>query len=55
MSSLPFGMLHLGSLPLLSTAQTRSICAENPDGSRGGGAKAVPGPDNSPAGEPSSR
>jgi hypothetical protein len=53
MSSLPFGMLHLGSLPLLSTAQTRSICAENPDGSRGGGAKAVPGPDNSPAGEPS--
>ncbi len=32
----------LGSLPLLSGAQTRSISAENPDGSKGGGAKADP-------------
>ena len=32
----------LGSLPLLSDAKSRSISAENPDGSKGGGAKAVP-------------
>ena len=34
--------LGLGSLPLLSDAETRSISAENPDGAKGGGAKAVP-------------
>lgn len=32
----------LGSLPLLSSAETRSISAENPNGERGGGAKAEP-------------
>jgi len=35
--------LGLGSLPLLSDAETRSISAENPDGAKGGGAKAKPG------------
>ena len=34
--------LGLGSLPLLSSARTRSICAENPTGEKGGGAKAEP-------------
>ncbi|MGC8784669.1 MAG: glycoside hydrolase family 172 protein [Armatimonadota bacterium] len=34
--------LGLGSLPLLSQAETRSISAENPNGERGGGAKAEP-------------
>ncbi|GBC96314.1 hypothetical protein HRbin16_02116 [bacterium HR16] len=34
--------LGLGSLPLLSGAETRSISAENPTGERGGGAKAEP-------------
>ena len=34
--------LGLGSLPLLSDAKTRSISAENPDGQKGGGAKADP-------------
>jgi len=34
--------LGLGSLPLLSEAETRSISAENPNGERGGGAKAEP-------------
>jgi hypothetical protein len=32
----------LGGVHLLADAKTRSICAENPDGSKGGGAKAVP-------------
>jgi len=32
----------MGALPMLSDAQTRSVSAENPDGSRGGGAKAEP-------------
>ncbi len=35
----------LGMIPLLSTAQTRSISAENPTGARGGGAKERPAPD----------
>lgn len=39
--------LGLGSLPLLSNAETRSISAENPTGEKGGGAKAVPD-ENSP-------
>lgn len=38
-SQLNFG---LGSLPLLSDAETRSISAENPTGERGNGAKAMP-------------
>jgi len=29
----------LGTIPLLSEFESRSICAENPDGARGGGAK----------------
>ena len=32
----------LGSLHMLSNAKTRSICAENPRGEVGGGAKAIP-------------
>ena len=32
--------MHLGNLSRLSSAVTRSICAENPDGAVGGGAKA---------------
>jgi hypothetical protein len=38
-NGLTFG---LGSLPLITDAETRSISAENPDGARGGGAKADP-------------
>jgi len=34
--------LGLGSLPLVSDAKSRSISAENPDGKKGGGAKAEP-------------
>ena len=34
--------LGLGSLPLLSEAETRSISAENPTGEKGGGARARP-------------
>jgi len=34
--------LGLGTLPLLSNAQSRSISAENPTGARGSGAQAVP-------------
>ncbi|HOX38681.1 MAG TPA: DUF2961 domain-containing protein [Candidatus Brocadiia bacterium] len=34
--------LGLGTLPLISDAETRSISAENPKGERGGGAKADP-------------
>ena len=37
--------MGLGSIPLLSDAETRSICAENPTGERAGGARAeVPEP-----------
>ena len=35
----------LGSIPLLSGAETRSISAENPTGEKGNGAKAVPDAD----------
>ncbi len=42
MSDLELLNLGLGSLPLLSAAETRSISAENPDGAKGGGAKASP-------------
>jgi len=41
MSTLPFGF-SLGNLALLNDAETRSICAENPTGTRGGGAQADP-------------
>ena len=34
----------LGGLPLIRNSQTRSICAENPTGAKGGGAQAVPQP-----------
>ena len=34
--------LGLGAIPLLTEGETRSICAENPDGSRGSGAQAMP-------------
>src|SRR3990170_3094292 len=34
----------LGSLPLLSEAQTRSVSAENPTGQKGKGAMAIPKP-----------
>ena len=32
----------LGTIPLLSSAETRSISAENPTGERGGGGRAEP-------------
>ena len=41
--SSPFQFMSLGNIPLLSDAETRSICAENPNGEKGGGAKEVPG------------
>jgi hypothetical protein len=40
-SGLNFG---LGTIPILSRAETRSISAENPTGARSGGARAVPEP-----------
>lgn len=44
-----FGLaMGLGTLPLLSSAETRSISAENPTGERGGGAKEIPD-ENNPA------
>lgn len=44
----PLNSLNLGlaNLPLLSDAETRSISAENPNGEKGGGAKAIPDDDN---------
>ena len=33
-----FNLMNLGSLALLSDAETRSISAENPTGEKGGGA-----------------
>jgi len=35
---------NLGTLPILSEFETRSISPENPDGQRGGGARALPNP-----------
>ena len=44
--SLPEGLnFGLGSIPLLRDAETRSITAENPDGAKGGGARAKIGDD----------
>ena len=37
--------MHLGNLSRLSSAQSRSISAENPRGERGGGARAEAAPD----------
>src|SRR5579863_5565577 len=34
----------LGSLPFLSSAETRSVCPENPTGEKGKGGMAVPNP-----------
>ncbi|HPD13918.1 MAG TPA: DUF2961 domain-containing protein [Planctomycetota bacterium] len=42
MDALPRLGLGLGTLPLLSEAETRSISAENPTGEKGGGAKEDP-------------
>jgi len=42
MSSFDGLRMGLGGVFQLSDAETRSICAENPDGAKGGGAKAVP-------------
>jgi hypothetical protein len=39
-------LMSLGSLPLLTDAEPRSISAENPTGAKGAGAMAVPGEDN---------
>jgi len=39
----------LGTLPLLSDAETRSICAENPNGERGAAAQAIPDANNAGA------
>ncbi len=45
-----FGNLGLGGVPLISSAKTRSISAENPTGAAGSGAMALPepGPDGRP-------
>jgi hypothetical protein len=44
-TAMPAGLnFGLGSLPLLSDAKTRSICAENPTGEKGKGGMAVPNP-----------
>jgi hypothetical protein len=40
-STILFGGV-MGLLPMLSDAETRSISAENPDGAKGGGARAIP-------------
>ena len=40
----------LGGVHLLADAKTRSICAENPDGSKGAGAQETPPPGEGPAG-----
>jgi len=41
-SANPFFYLQAFGLPLLKNAATRSISAENRDGAKGGGARAVP-------------
>lgn len=40
-----FASFGLGGVAILRAAETRSISAENPDGAKGGGAKAAPGQD----------
>lgn len=40
-----FSSPGLGGIAMLRNAETRSISAENPDGAKGGGAKATPGQD----------
>ena len=45
-----FGLnLGLGSLPIVSEAETRSICAENPQGQKGAGAQEIPDDSNAGA------
>ena len=41
--------MHMGNLAILSTAESRSISAENPTGEKGKGAMATPDPAKSPA------
>ena len=41
--------MHLGNLPILSKAESRSISPENPTGEKGKGAMALPDPVKSPA------
>jgi D-arabinan exo alpha-(1,3)/(1,5)-arabinofuranosidase (non-reducing end) len=41
--------MHLGNLPILSKAESRSISPENPTGEKGKGAMALPDPAKSPA------
>ena len=41
--------MHLGNLPILSKAESRSISPENPTGEKGKGAMAMPDPVKSPA------
>lgn len=41
MESRASGCFNMMGLPLLTDAETRSICAENPEGEKGGGATAV--------------
>lgn len=45
----PFPSWGFSTLPILSNAETRSISAENPDGSKGGGAKHNPLEKDNPA------
>ncbi len=49
MPCLPF-QFGLGGVHMLADAKTRSICAENPDGSKGAGAQVSPTPGEGPAG-----
>jgi len=41
--------MHMGNLAILSDAESRSICPENPTGEKGKGAMAIPDPARSPA------
>jgi D-arabinan exo alpha-(1,3)/(1,5)-arabinofuranosidase (non-reducing end) len=41
--------MHMGNLAILSNAESRSICPENPTGEKGKGAMAIPDPARSPA------
>ncbi|HYK66131.1 MAG TPA: glycoside hydrolase family 172 protein, partial [Patescibacteria group bacterium] len=41
--------MHMGNLAILSNAESRSICPENPTGEKGKGAMAEPDPVKSPA------
>ena len=45
MDQMPGMNLGLGALPLMTSARTRSISAENPTGAKGKGGMAVPDPE----------